>query len=80
MMFRLEHTSFIEDSRAALAYLGSRPDVEAGRVGVTGFCMGGGLTFVTACELSNEIAAAAPWSQLASTFERLKAARYTSEG
>jgi len=35
--------------------------VSPGRVGVTGFCLGGGLTFLTACKLSAEIAAAAPF-------------------
>lgn len=61
MMLRLDHARFVEDARSALAYLRGRPDVEAGRIGVTGFCMGGGLSFLVACELSNEIAAAAPF-------------------
>src|SRR5262245_50896589 len=61
MMYRLGSKSVEEDIRAALAYLKSRPDVYADRVGVTGFCLGGGLTFMTACKLSAEIAAAAPF-------------------
>lgn len=60
MMGRLEFGKPMEnDLRAALAYLKSYPLV--GRIGVTGFCLGGGLTFFTACKLSDEIVAAAPF-------------------
>lgn len=48
-----------DDLRAAIAHLKGRPDVRADRIGVTGFCLGGGLTFFAAVELSDEIAAAA---------------------
>jgi carboxymethylenebutenolidase len=61
MMLRLDHARFVEDARSALACLRGRPDVVPGRIGVTGFCMGGGLSFLLACELSDEIAAAAPF-------------------
>lgn len=61
MMYRLDIKSIEEDIGAALAYVKSRPDVYPDRVGVTGFCLGGGLTFLTACKLSDEIAAAAPF-------------------
>jgi carboxymethylenebutenolidase len=62
MMYRLDLGKFVaEDARAALAYVKARPDVFPDRVGVTGFCLGGGLTFLTACTLSAEIAAAAPF-------------------
>ncbi|MDZ7962833.1 MAG: dienelactone hydrolase family protein [Aulosira sp. DedQUE10] len=60
MMFRLDFGKPIEeDIRAALAYVKSRADVYPDKVGVTGFCLGGGLTIFTACYLSTEIAAAA---------------------
>ncbi|KAB8335637.1 dienelactone hydrolase family protein [Scytonema tolypothrichoides VB-61278] len=60
MMFRLDFGKPVEeDIQAALTYVKSRPDVNPGKVGVTGFCLGGGLTFLTACKLSDEIAAAA---------------------
>ena len=39
----------------------SRPDLNPDKVGVTGFCLGGGLTFLTACKMSDAIAAAAPF-------------------
>jgi carboxymethylenebutenolidase len=50
-----------EDIGSALAYLKSRSNVDSDRVGVTGFCLGGGLTFFAACKFSAEIAAAAPF-------------------
>ena len=62
MMYRLDFGKPIEeDIRVALAYLKSRSDVDFNRVGVTGFCLGGGLTFLTACKFSAEITAAAPF-------------------
>jgi carboxymethylenebutenolidase len=62
MMWRLDFGKPLEeDIRAALDYVKLRPDVYPDRVGVTGFCLGGGLTFFTACKLSAEIAAAAPF-------------------
>ncbi|MEC4816057.1 MAG: dienelactone hydrolase family protein [Scytonema sp. PMC 1069.18] len=62
MMWRLDFGKPMEnDIRAALAYIKSHPAVNPHRIGVTGFCLGGGLTFFTACKLSNEIAAAAPF-------------------
>ncbi len=62
MMYRLDFGKPMEDDiRAALAYVKSRSDVSPDRVGVTGFCLGGGLTFLTACKLSDAIAAAAPF-------------------
>jgi len=36
---------FLKDLQASLEYLRSRPEVDPKRVGGTGFCMGGGLTF-----------------------------------
>lgn len=62
MMYRLDFGKSMEDDiRAALADVKSRSDVSPDRVGVTGFCLGGGLTFLTACKLSDAIAAAAPF-------------------
>lgn len=62
MMYRLDFGKSMEDDlRAALAYVKSRSDVSLDKVGVTGFCLGGGLTFLTACKLSDAIAVAAPF-------------------
>ncbi|MBW4462693.1 MAG: dienelactone hydrolase family protein [Nodosilinea sp. WJT8-NPBG4] len=60
MMWQLDFGQPIEaDLKAAIAYLKSRPDVD--RIGVTGFCLGGGLSFLAACRFSADIAAAAPF-------------------
>ncbi len=60
MMWSLDFGKPIHDDiAAALAALKSHPDVNPDLVGVMGFCLGGGLTFLTACQLSHEIAAAA---------------------
>ncbi len=60
MMYRLNFgTPLEEDLRAAIAYVKAQADVIPERVGVTGFCLGGGLTFLTACQFSDEIVAAA---------------------
>lgn len=62
MMYRLDFGKSMEDDLwAALAYVKSRSDVSPNTVGVTGFCLGGGLAFLTACKLSDAIAAAAPF-------------------
>ncbi|NJL83459.1 MAG: dienelactone hydrolase family protein [Chloroflexaceae bacterium] len=60
MMYRMDFGKSVEDDiRAAIAQVKSQPEVFPERVGVTGFCLGGGLTFMSACKLSDEIAAAA---------------------
>lgn len=62
MMYRLDFgKSVIEDIQAALTYLKSLPVVNSDKIGVTGFCLGGGLTFMSACKFSDQIAAAAPF-------------------
>lgn len=62
MMYRLNFGKPVEeDIRTAIAYVKSQADVFLERVGVTGFCLGGGLAFLTACKFSDEIVAAAPF-------------------
>jgi carboxymethylenebutenolidase len=62
MMWRLEFGQPIEDDlKAALMYLKTLDRVYPDQIGVTGFCLGGGLTFLTACRFPHEIAAAAPF-------------------
>lgn len=60
MMAQLDFGQPMEnDLAAALTYLKSKSNVDSDRIGVTGFCLGGGLTFLTVCRFSAEIAAAA---------------------
>jgi carboxymethylenebutenolidase len=62
MMWNLDFGQPMEkDIKAALDYLKSCSQVYSERIGVTGFCLGGGLTFFTACRFSEFIAAAAPF-------------------
>ncbi len=61
LMQKVDDGKFTEDMRATLAFLRDRPDVNPEKLAVTGFCMGGRLSFLTACALPNEIAAAAPF-------------------
>ncbi len=49
------------DMAAAVRYLQGRPDVDGGRVGVIGFCMGGMLTLRLAAEQGDAIGAAVPF-------------------
>lgn len=53
--------SFLDDVAAAFDYLESKATVAPARFGVTGFCMGGALTFATACAFPDRVAAAAPF-------------------
>jgi carboxymethylenebutenolidase len=46
----LEADEMIADARAALAYLRSRDDVAPDRIGCMGFCIGGHMAYLTACE------------------------------
>ena len=50
----------IDDVRAAARYLAGRDDVDAARIGVTGFCMGGQYALMSACRVS-ELRAAVSW-------------------
>ena len=61
LMQKLDDAEFLEDMRACLDFLAARDDVREDRIGVTGFCMGGRLTFLTACALPERVAAAAPF-------------------
>jgi carboxymethylenebutenolidase len=47
------------DVRAAIDLVEAQPNVTKGRIGMTGFCMGGFLTFLAACRLP--LKAAAPF-------------------
>jgi carboxymethylenebutenolidase len=61
LMQKVNDAKVVADIRAALDALRARGDVDMARIGVTGFCMGGRLSFLTACELPDSIRAAAPF-------------------
>lgn len=56
-MMKLTADNMIADQKAAIAYLRGRSDVIGNKIGAMGFCIGGHMTYLTACE--NDIAAAA---------------------
>ncbi len=55
-LMALDADSMIADARAAVAFVRSQPHV-TGKVGAMGFCIGGHMTYLTACE--TDVAAAA---------------------
>ena len=61
LMQKVDDRKFAVDMAAALDFLSSRENVDGSRIGVTGFCMGGRLSFLTACVLPDRVAAAAPF-------------------
>ncbi len=65
----LDRAGVVADLHAAVAYLKSRKDVRKDKIGVTGFCWGGGNTFNFATE-SNEIAFAMPFYGSAPAVEK----------
>jgi len=56
---QLDADQMIADAKASLAYLRGRSDVVGDRIGAMGFCIGGHMTYLTACE--TDIAAAASY-------------------
>jgi carboxymethylenebutenolidase len=60
LMTSLRDDSIVTDMAAVVSYLQSQAFVRADRIGVTGFCMGGRISFLTACK-NAEIKAAAPF-------------------
>lgn len=61
-MYRLDFGQPMKtDLHAALMALKAHPKVNPEQIGVTGFCLGGGLSFLMACEFSQDIAAVAPF-------------------
>lgn len=58
MMNRLQDAKVMEDVGAVIAHLKSHGSVKAGAVGVTGFCMGGRFTYLTAANHDKDVKAA----------------------
>ncbi len=61
LMMALNLERAARDLGGAIAHLRSLSAVTGDRVGVTGFCMGGGLTLVAACAFPDAVGAAVPW-------------------
>ena len=60
LMMTLADDKIVKDMGAAISYLQHHPAVRGDRIGVTGFCMGGRVTFLTAC-LNPAVKAAVPF-------------------
>lgn len=60
LMMGLWDDKIVKDMDAAISYLQQQPAVRGDRIGVTGFCMGGRVTFLTAC-LNPTVKAAVPF-------------------
>ena len=61
LMQSLNDKEVVADVGSAIAYLERQPFVRADRIGVTGFCMGGRVSYLAACELPGKLAACAPF-------------------
>lgn len=59
LMSQLDDRKIVADVRAVMDWIESQPAVRKGRTGITGFCMGGRISFLAACHLA--VAAAAPF-------------------
>jgi carboxymethylenebutenolidase len=46
----LKADEMIADANSAIAWLNQRSDVTSGRIGAMGFCIGGHMTYLSACE------------------------------
>ena len=60
LMNTLQQEDGLKDLNATVAYLKSVPEIEASRLGVTGFCMGGSYALMLPC-VNKDIKAAVPF-------------------
>ncbi len=61
IMQTLRDDQIVTDVGNAIAYLEKQASVRADRIAITGFCMGGRVSYLVACELPDKIKAAAPF-------------------
>ncbi len=61
LMGELKDPEIVSDVRGAIAWLDGQPYVRKDRIGITGFCMGGRVSFLAAAEVSDRITAAVPF-------------------
>lgn len=60
LMQSLNDDKIVQDVDAVIRYLKAQDSVRADRIGITGFCMGGRISFLAACE-SKDLRASAPF-------------------
>ena len=60
LMTSLRDDKIVADIAAAVSYLQSQDFVRGDRIGITGFCMGGRISFLAACK-NSDIKASAPF-------------------
>src|SRR5262249_22740997 len=58
LMTSTKDDEIVADVKSAIDWLAKQPGVRADRIGITGFCMGGRVSYLAACELPDKIAAA----------------------
>jgi carboxymethylenebutenolidase len=61
LMQSLKDPEVVADVGSAIAWLEAQPFVRADRIGITGFCMGGRVSYLAACELPEKIKACVPF-------------------
>jgi carboxymethylenebutenolidase len=61
LMGELQDDKIVADVGSAVAYLEGQPFVRKDRIGITGFCMGGRVSYLATCKLAGKIKAAAPF-------------------
>jgi carboxymethylenebutenolidase len=61
LMSELTDGGIVDDIGAAVAVLERHPSVRKDRIGITGFCMGGRVSYLAACALPGQIKAAVPF-------------------
>ena len=61
LMQSLKDPEIVADLRSAIGWLEKQVFVRADRIGITGFCMGGRVSYLAACELPEKIKASVPY-------------------
>ena len=61
LMQSIKDPEIVTDVRSAIGWLEKQAFVRADRIGITGFCMGGRVSYLAACELADKIKASVPY-------------------
>ncbi len=61
LMGELDDDAVIADVGSVITWLQRQPYVRTDKIGITGFCMGGRVSYLVACALPDAIAASAPF-------------------